>query len=361
MDGKIKCMECGHEAHFLQPHLEEDCIGVEAYVQRHPDHPLMSGSAQAKVEELRVRTRGNERKTFSIKSNFGLDLGSNIKDVVGYANPFAETPKIDPDYVFRKDLLAYVLYAFTNPEERMLLTGPTGSGKTSVIEQTAARLNMPLTRMNADGDMTRGDLVGEWKIKGDSMYFMYGVLPSAMKKGHIFIVDEWDAAPPHVNMVLQAVLEGKPLMITETAEAIYPHDDFRIFATANTVGQGDSTGLYNGTNHQNFATLDRFSMVELVDYADASVELGILTKKLKIDDKQALKKMIDVATKIRSAFKNDEIRVTMSTRTIVNIGKKILEFGDVARAYKIAFLNKLNQDDKVFISEIIQRVWGVYC
>ncbi len=360
MSGKIKCLECGFEAHFLEPHLEKDCIGIKAYVEKYENAELMSSIGKMKLDELRAESIDNARKIFPIRGVFGVDIGK-IKEARGYIRPFDQTPKIDPDYVFRKDLLTYVLYALENKNERVLLTGPTGAGKTSVIEQTAARLNLPVTRINADGDMTRGDLVGEWKIKGDSMYFMYGLLPSAMKKGHVFIVDEWDAAPPHVNMVLQAVLEGKPLMITETSEAVYPHENFRIFATANTVGQGDSTGLYHGTNHQNYATIDRFSLVEYVDYPEKAIESNILMKKLRMRDKEAINKMISVASKIRSSFSKEEIRVTMSTRTLVNIGLKMLDFGDVSMAYKIAYLNKLNQEDRAVVGEIIQRIWGVSC
>lgn len=363
MSDKVSCLECGHSAHFLEPHLESECIGVEAYVNKYHGSPLMSEIGKKKLAEIRASSRDNERKCYSIKNTFGISIGE-VKDVGGFLSPFKETPNIDSDYVFRKDILAYVLFALANKDERMLLTGPTGSGKTSIVEQVSARLNLPVTRINADGDMTRGDLVGEWKIKGDSMYFMYGLLPMAMKRGHVFIVDEWDAAPPHVNMVLQAVLEGKPLVITETAESITPHDDFRIFATANTVGQGDSSGIYNGTNHQNFATIDRFTMVEYIDYPDVDIERNILTKKLYtggIDDREAIGKLIDVANKVRKAFKAEEIRVTMSTRSIVNIAKKMTDFGDISRAYKIAYLNKLNSDDRTFVTEIIQRVWGIYC
>ena len=363
MSEKVVCLECGHCAHFLEPHLENDCIGIEVYLNKYPGSQLMSEIGKKRLNEIRATSRDDERKCYSIKNTFGISIGG-AKDIGGFSSPFTETPEIDPDYVFRKDILAYVLFALANKDERMLLTGPTGSGKTSVVEQVSARLNLPVTRINADGDMTRGDLVGEWKIKGESMYFMYGLLPMAMKRGHVFIVDEWDAAPPHVNMVLQAVLEGKPLVITETAETIIPHDDFRIFATANTVGQGDSSGIYNGTNHQNFATIDRFTMVEYIDYPDLDIERNILKRKLDaggVYDHEAIGKLIDVANKIRKAFKNEEIRVTMSTRSIVNIAKKMMDFGDIARAYKIAYLNKLNNDDRTFVSEIIQRVWGIYC
>lgn len=355
---KVDCQICGAKAHFLELHLKEAHeMTVAEYTEKFPGAPVLSRAAEAKLAQLE-RVAAGDQIDGDIKKLFGVTINDHIKTVPMFEAPQETTPKSDPDYIFRKGTLSVFLFAMMNPDQMALYTGPTGSGKSSIIEQGAARLNWGFYRLNGDADITRADFVGQWVLKGKDMAFQYGILPKAMREGAIIVIDEWDTLSPAVGMVLQPVLEGKPLTITETGEVIQPHKNFRIFATSNTIGQGDTTGLYNGTQPQNFATLDRFDIVEIVDYPAKEDEAKILTKKTGITDKGIINKIIETATLFRDAFKKGETVCTMSTRTIINIGQKLIAFGNVKRAYELAFLNKLNADDKQFGYEIIQRVWG---
>ena len=351
---KVECSECGFKAHFLEPHLKE----AHGLTPDDYESEVMSEPAKAYLKNLEAQSR-NEQIDFDIKKTFGTEINDSVKTVKGFKSPHANTPETDADYFFRQRPLAVVLYASMKANERVLLTGPTGSGKSTIIEQVAARLNKPFYRVNLDNDITRSDFIGKDELKGDETRFLYGILPKAMIEGAWLLVDEWDCANPGVAMVLQAVLEGKPLTITETGEVIYPHEDFRIFATSNTLGQGDDTGLYNGTQPQNFAQLDRFTLVEVIDYPKVAEEKKILAKKTGINDSEILDKFLKVGNLVRDAFLKEEIMTTMSTRTMVNIANKLKDFGDVKMAYELAYLNKLSKDDRTFCAEIIQRVWAV--
>lgn len=354
---KIVCNICGEGAHFLEVHLNKaHNMTIEEYLTKYPDAMILSKAAEEKLAAIQKQAR-REKVMISVRRKFGIVINDSVKEVLAFAEPHQTTPKIDLDYVFDQKNLALCLFAMQTPCENTLLTGATGSGKSSIIEQVAARLNWPFYRVNFDGDITRADLVGQWVLKGEQMTFQYGILAKAMMEGAVICLDEWDCINPSVGMVLQPVLEGKPLTITETGDIIEPHPDFRVFATSNTIGQGDETGLYNGTQPQNFATLDRFNTVGIVDYLDKKIETEILIRKAGTD-KDAASKIIEVATLMRNAFKKGQTVATMSTRTIVNIAKKIAVFGDIKIAYEVAFLNKLNADDKAVGYEFIQRVWG---
>jgi cobaltochelatase CobS len=246
------------------------------------------------------------------------------------------------------------------PNQMTLFTGPTGAGKSSQVEQMCARLNKPFYRINFDGDITRADLVGSWILRGKEMTFMYGILTKAMMEGAVLLLDEWDCINPSVGMLLQPVLEGKSLVIAETGEIIEPHPCFKVFATSNTIGQGDTTGLYNGTQPQNFAALDRFTMVEVVDYPTKAEETKIIKRKTDIKDKEQIDKLLEVAKLFREAFVKGQVMATMSTRTVINIAAKQIDFGNKIKAFELGLLNKLNADDKAFGYEIIQRVYGSF-
>lgn len=357
--GKINCAICGAEVHIMASHLVEHGVTVEEYERDYPGHPTLSRAAKIRLGLIQDQAI-NAPKIYDVKKTFGVKFDSDaLSEVDGFEKPHKTTPPADADYKFRDNVLAVILYALKNEQEKVLFTGPTGSGKTSGIVEVCARLNLPMYRVNMDSDITRADFVGLWVLKGKDMAFQYGILPMAMRDGAVLIVDEWDCIHPSVGMVLQAALEGKPLTITETGETIHPAPGFRIFATANTIGQGDDTGLYNGTTMQNFATLDRFTVVEIVDYPTKAEEKDILIKKTGIACTDTLAKLLEYAKLIRDAFKKGEVRCTLSTRTIVNIAAKIRDFGDVKRAYELAYVNKLIGSDRDFALEILQRVWAI--
>lgn len=355
---KIECKECGAKVHVLPVHLENECIGVKAYTEKYPEAPLFSEAAKRLLEQ-KQNIVNNVKVEFNIEKTFGVKLNDKVNTVPGFETAFPTTPVVDEHYVFNKSLLASVLFAVTTPGEKMLLTGATGTGKSSVVEQVAARLNLPFYRVNMDAHMTRSDFVGQWILEGKEMTFQYGILPTAMKEGAVLLLDEWDAGSPEVMLALQAVLDGGRLTITENGETVEPHPDFRIFATGNTTGQGDETGLYNGTQPQNFATLNRFTLVEEVDYMPKEQEKKVVKLKTGITDGDFLEKIVEVARLIRKAHVRGEMFAVMSTRNVVNIAKKVLAFGDIKKAYQVGFMNVLNTEDKAFTEEVIQRVWGV--
>jgi cobaltochelatase CobS len=361
---KIRCAICGKEVDFIELHLLDEHKGfsIEQYVETYPDAPTMSELAREKMF-ARFGDRVAKRIAHDIRKVFGVKISDKFTEAWGYDKPRDNTPELDSAYVFEKDLLVVVLYALATPNQPTLLTGPTGAGKTSIIEQVCARLNLPFYRMGFDGDITRAEFVGQWVLLGGKeMVFKYGILARAMMEGAVIILDEWDCAHPSVSMVAQPVLEGGNLTLLETGEVIKPHPDFRIFATSNTLGQGDTTGLYNGTQPQNYASLNRFKMVEVVDYPKAAIERKIIEAKTGLQNMAPdnfVDKLIQMADHVRKAFMKNEINATMSTRAVVNIAQKLQVFGDVKRAYALAFTNALSPEDKEVCGELLQRVWGI--
>jgi cobaltochelatase CobS len=362
---KVACEICGHEDHAIEHHLRTaHKLDLAEYQKKYPAAKTLSKYAISQIEQ-RIAALKNDspcKVGFDIKNTFG-HIFPFQKEVSGFTKPWESTPVVDPDYVFDKGLLQTVLFSISNPAERMLLTGPTGSGKSSVVQQVVARLNLPFTRINCDGDLTRADFIGQMVLDKDgAMVFQYGPLPTAMMEGRVLLIDEWDSANPSVAMALQSVLEedGK-LTITENNEVIKPHPDFRVFATSNTKGQGDDSGMYHGTQPQNYAALDRFTVVDIVDYPTAGVEKKIVSQKtgIKNDAKdKVLDKLIQMANLVRKAFKAEDINCTMSTRTVVNVARKLMAFGDLERAYEVAFFNKCSEDDNEVVRGLFQRVWG---
>lgn len=363
----IECKECGHKAHILIQHIsDEHDMSPEEYVAKHPGAPVVSTIAQKKLEEIQTKKR-NQRAKFDVRKFFGVKLKS-VESTLGWMEPWDNTPAIDEDYVFDKKLLNTILYSLSE-NQKLLLVGPTGSGKTSCPTQVCARLNLPFYKMSFDGEIGRSEFVGQYILTGpDKMDFIYGVLPRAMKEGATLILDEWDMMRADITGVLQSVLEGGNLTILETGEVIKPHKDFRVIATANTTGAGDETGLYAGTEIQNYAARDRWNLCREVDYPDAKIEKKIILKKTGIgafakengaDAKGLMDKFLRCADLVREGFKKDEITCTMSTRTLVNIATQYVAFGDLKEAWNMAYVNKLGSEDAKFVREIVQRVWSV--
>ena len=247
--------------------------------------------------------------------------------------------------------------------ENLLDVGPTGCGKTAGYLQFAAALNQPVLRFNLNGDARAAQFIGEKVVEIDEatgesiVVWRDGILTTAVREGYWLILDEMDAAPPAILFVLQAILEhGGALVIPDTGEVIQPNEHFRIFATANTLGRGDDTGLYAGTNVLNEAFLDRFGIVLESNYPEAKAEVKIIISKTGTDKKIA-EKMVKVAAKVREALKNEECYCTFSTRRLIAWGSKS-KFLGAAAAAKITILNKLTSEDRRFVGDIVQRYFG---
>jgi len=315
--------------------------------------------------------------SFGIREMFGLDLGweedttgKPLKDaagkkipkereVSGFAEPTKWTPAIDPAHVFPLEETKALLLAF-ELRDRILLVGETGTGKTTLLEQVAARLNYNVVKINFDGGVTRSDLVGEWVIRGKEMEFQYGVLVHAFRMpGTIIILDEWDTISGECAFVLQRPLDkndGKILLMETKGELIPLHPDNIIAATANTCGQGDESGLYaHGTKVQNYSQLNRFGMTIRMEYLKPEKEMEMLRLRhpaLKKEEAQALVKAI---TQVREGYVRGELSVPLSPRDLINWADKYLRMGDPIRAATYCFLNRMPPEDAQVTEQLIQR------
>lgn len=305
-----------------------------------------------------------------------VDLPSKML-LTGFAdgtNP--SIPAATDGYIFRKEVLRAVLAFLMKPcGDALFVSGPTGSGKTSVITEVAARLNWPVQQITLNGRFEFSQLKGQFVVASPApgeapvMTFMHGPLAKAMKNGEILLLNEIDLADPAELAGLNDVLEGRPLVIAENAgEVIKPHPMFRVVATANSFGNGDSTGLYQGVVQQNLAALDRYRLLE-VDYASEAAEAAVLRKKLSPDMEDMIPPMIQLANEIRKLFKGDDgdamtrrLSVTMSTRTLIRWGKLAESFRGAPNLMKFALdqalLLRADPVDQQTINALGKAVFG---
>ena len=258
------------------------------------------------------------------------------KKIPGYATPCAFTPNVDPDYVFHetsRDVIVWLMHS----SDPLYLFGPTGSGKTSLIKQLAARLNYPVFEVTGHSRLEFPDLVGHLAVRSGNMEFQHGPLALAMKHGGLFLLNELDLLEPATATGLNGVLDGEPLCVPENGgELITPHPMFRFAATANTNGGSDETGLYQGTLRQNLAFLDRFWLCE-VGYPSKDTEERLLAKHVPKLPDAIRKTMIDFATEVRALFMgeagdlNQSIEITFSTRTLLRWANLTVCFQPLAR------------------------------
>jgi cobaltochelatase CobS len=302
-------------------------------------------------------------KKIDCKKVFGVNCSF---DVYGFKEPSAYVPAIDENYIFDSKTTLAILAGFTF-NRRVLIQGMHGTGKSTHIEQVAARLNWPCLRINFDSQITRLDLVGKdvIRLKNDKQVteFKEGIVPFALRNNIALVLDEYDAIKTDVSFVIQRLLEeeGKFALLEEN-EIITQSENFRLFATSNTLGAGDDLGIYHGTNLINQAQMDRWNIVASLNYLDEEHELAVLLKKLPFLNsklhQQTAKMMIRLANMTREAFKNGDISNLISLRTLISWGKNIEIFNSVANAFNLSFANKVIDDEKLIIREFYQRVFG---
>ena len=302
----------------------------------------------------------NPTEDISVREVFGIESDMIVK---GFSERANRVPEVDETYKFDPDTTLAILAGF-NHNRRVMIQGYHGTGKSTHIEQVAARLNWPAVRVNLDSHISRIDLIGKDAIKlkdGKQVTeFHEGILPWALRNPVAIVFDEYDAGRADVMFVIQRVLEhdGK-LTLLDQNEIITPHSNFRLFATSNTVGLGDTTGLYHGTQQINQAQMDRWSLVATLNYLSVEVESAIVLAKSPSYDseegKRVIKQMVTVADLTRTAFMNGDLSTVMSPRTVINWASNAEIFKDVGYAFRLTFLNKCDELERQIVAEFFQR------
>ena len=288
---------------------------------------------------------------------FERDLRLEVLD----AGEFGDyVPEVDDAYQFDPAVTEAILAGFMH-NRRVLVQGFHGTGKSTHIEQVAARLNWPTVRVNLDGHISRMDLVGRDAVvvrDGQQVTeFVEGVLPWAIQRPVALVFDELDAGRPDVMFVIQRILEreGRFTMLDQN-RVLSPHAGFRLFATANTVGLGDMTGLYHGTQLLNQAQVDRWNIVARLDYLEAEVESAIVLGRVPTASHVA--EMVAMADMTRQGFVAGDISTVMSPRTVIDWAENTAIFGDIRRAFELSFLNKCDEAEWPVLDEYWQRAFG---
>ncbi|APT57823.1 cobaltochelatase subunit CobS [Roseomonas gilardii] len=297
-----------------------------------------------------------------VREVFGIDTDL---EVPAFSNPTEHVPERDPTYRFDRDTTLAILAGFAF-NRRVMIQGYHGTGKSTHVEQVAARLNWPCIRVNLDSHISRIDLVGKDAIvlkDGKQVTeFKEGILPWALQRPCAIVFDEYDAGRPDVMFVIQRVLEveGK-LTLLDQNRVIRPHPGFRIFATANTVGLGDTTGLYHGTQQINQGQMDRWNIVATLNYLPHKQETDIVSAKMGVTDAKGRKQieaMVSLADLTRAGFIAGDISTVMSPRTVITWAENAKIFGDVGFAFRLSFLNKCDEAERATVAEYYQRCFN---
>ncbi len=301
--------------------------------------------------------------TVDVRNTFGLDVAMSVP---AFSKSNEYVPDLDSAYVFDRETTLAILAGFAH-NRRVLVQGYHGTGKSTHIEQVAARLNWPCVRVNLDSHISRIDLVGKDAIvlkEGKQVTeFREGILPWAIQHPVCMCFDEYDAGRPDVMFVIQRVLEvaGK-LTLLDQNRVIRPHPSFRLFATANTVGLGDTSGLYHGTQQINQGQMDRWNIVVTLNYLAHDTEVDIVLAKSQAyhtaEGKKTIAAMVRVADMTRNAFINGDISTVMSPRTVITWAENTTIFSDVGFAFRVTFLNKCDELERATVAEFYQRCFG---
>ena len=299
----------------------------------------------------------------SVRQTFGLETDM---EVPGFSRSEDHVPDVDESYRFDHDTTLAILAGFKH-NRRTMIQGYHGTGKSTHIEQVAARLNWPCVRVNLDSHISRIDLVGRDAIvirDGQQVTeFREGMLPWALQHPTALVFDEYDAGRPDVMFVIQRVLEieGK-LTLLDQNRVMRPHPYFRLFATTNTIGLGDTTGLYHGTQQINQGQMDRWNIVATLNYLPSTDEQQIILAKVPGYDtkegREVVRSMVELADLTRTGFINGDISTVMSPRTVITWAENAEIFGDLGIAFRLTFLNKCDELERPVVAEYYQRCLG---
>ena len=294
-----------------------------------------------------------------VREVFGLDIDLKVP---AFSKRGDHVPPIDESYLFNHETTLAILAGFAH-NRRVMIQGFHGTGKSTHVEQIAARLNWPCIRINLDSHVSRIDLVGKDAIvlkDGQQITeFKEGLLPWALQHACALVFDEYDAGRPDVMFVIQRVLEveGK-LTLLDQSKVIEPHKFFRMFATTNTIGLGDPTGLYHGTQQINHGQMDRWNIVTTLNYLSHEKETDIVCSKLPEIDRKTVSHMVSIAELSRQGFINGDISIVMSPRTVIMWAENARIFNDYGFAFRLTFLNKCDETERPIVAEYYQRCMG---
>ncbi|MFC9837336.1 AAA family ATPase [Rhodococcus sp. NPDC127530] len=290
---------------------------------------------------------------------FGLDTNLTVR---AFREPVDHVPDVDPAYRFDHAVTTALLAGFGR-NRRVMVQGLHGTGKSTHIEQVAARLNWPCVRVNLDGHLSRLDLIGRDAVvlrDGKQVTeFQEGILPWALQRPVALILDEYDAGRPDVMFVIQRLLErdGK-LTLLDQNRVLTPHPAFRLFATANTVGLGNLNGLYHGVQRLNHAQIDRWNIVATLDHLPAEQEVEIVSARVPSLSRDLIGSMVAVANLTRSGFRVGDLSTLMSPRTVITWAENIEIFHDPALAFRLSFVNKCDEAERPVVAEYFQRCFA---
>ena len=299
----------------------------------------------------------------SVRQTFGID---SELEVPAFSQSSEHVPKLDEAYRFDHDTTLAILAGFAY-NRRVLIQGYHGTGKSTHIDQVASRLNWPCIRVNLDSHISRIDLVGKDAIvlrEGQQVTeFREGILPWAYQHATALVFDEYDAGRPDVMFVIQRILEAEGrLTLLDQSRVLHPHPSFRLFATTNTVGLGDTTGLYHGTQQINQGQMDRWNIVATLNYLGHDAEVEIVLAKAPAYDsdegRQTISAMVALADLTRSGFMNGDVSTVMSPRTVITWAENAQLFGNISFAFRLTYLNKCDEVERPIVAEYYQRCFG---